>query len=471
MRKNTRIVTAAAAALLAVAPVVSGVAPVNNSVSAEVKSAKSTTKTAPKITLTNPNDKPAEGTPYFVQTNGDKETIVKTGDISLGANSVNEIINQIKKANYQVKVDGQNVTVSQLSDSEIMSAVYTGLSQAGITVNSNGTFSQPANTFTVSLSVTASNKQVATLPITVKPFNVSTDYSANPVITYNGKTYNHNQAIEADFGYVPVNGTVDTAAIQKAFSAVASSSDKTALSVAVDTSKVNPAVAGSYPVTVTATNANQKSTVLTFNLNVGIKGAKYQVANSTDGKAIVIYSINGNTVSATSATINNGTSVPTFGTVEVNGTSYTRINGENTNQFVLTSVFNKVEKSESHVVMVDSRAYDKDGNYLGHMYYAYDNIDIVPTVVTIKGKTYYKVANKDEYVRVTNITGNQRTLKHNAYIYWSSYRRTPGTGKMYRGQTVTTYGGQMRFKNGKKYYRIEGCRNNNKRYIKAVNFY
>ena len=183
------------------------------------------------------------------------------------------------------------------------------------------------------------------------------------------------------------------------------------------------------------------------------------------------YSINGNTVSATSATINNGTSVPTFGTVEVNGTSYTRINGENTNQFVLTSVFNKVEKSESHVVMVDSRAYDKDGNYLGHMYYAYDNIDIVPTVVTIKGKTYYKVANKDEYVRVTNITGNQRTLKHNAYIYWSSYRRTPGTGKMYRGQTVTTYGGQMRFKNGKKYYRIEGCRNNNKRYIKAVNFY
>ena len=111
------------------------------------------------------------------------------------------------------------------------------------------------------------------------------------------------------------------------------------------------------------------------------------------------------------------------------------------------------------------------GNYLGHMYYAYNDIEIVPTVVTINGKTYYKVANKDEYVRVTNITGNQRTLKHNAYIYWSSYRRTPGTGKMYRGQTVTTYGGQMRFKNGKKYYRIEGCRNNNKRYIKAVNFY
>ena len=124
---------------------------------------------------------------------------------------------------------------------------------------------------------------------------------------------------------------------------------------------------------------------------------------------------------------------------------------------------------KTYPVMIDSRAYDKNGNYLGHMYYAYDNIDIVPTVVTINGKTYYKVANKDEYVRVTNITGNTRTLTHNAYIYWSSYRRTPGTGKMYKGQTVTTYGPAMRFKNGKKYYRIEGCRNNNKRYIKAAN--
>ena len=124
---------------------------------------------------------------------------------------------------------------------------------------------------------------------------------------------------------------------------------------------------------------------------------------------------------------------------------------------------------KTYPVMIDSRAYDKNGNYLGHMYYAYDNIDVVPTVVTINGKTYYKVANKDEYVRVTNITGNKRTLTHNAYIYWSSYRRTPGTGKMYKGQTVTTYGPAMRFKNGKKYYRIEGCRNNNKRYIKAAN--
>ena len=39
--------------------------------------------------------------------------------------------------------------------------------------------------------------------------------------------------------------------------------------------------------------------------------------------------------------------------------------------------------------MIDSRAYDKNGNYLGHMYYAYDSIDIVPAVVTINGKTYY----------------------------------------------------------------------------------
>ncbi len=59
---------------------------------------------------------------------------------------------------------------------------------------------------------------------------------------------------------------------------------------------------------------------------------------------------------------------------------------------------------------------------------------------------------------------------YNAYIYWSSYRRTPGTGKVYKGQTVTTYGAAYTFKNGKKYYRISGCSATNKRYIKQANF-
>ncbi len=111
-----------------------------------------------------------------------------------------------------------------------------------------------------------------------------------------------------------------------------------------------------------------------------------------------------------------------------------------------------------------------NGKFLGNTYNAYSTINIVPTVVTINGKTYYKVAGKDEYVRVTNITGTQRTLRHNAYIYWSSYRRTPGTGKIYKGQTVTTYGAAYTFKNGKKYYRISGCSATNKRYIKQANF-
>lgn len=59
-----------------------------------------------------------------------------------------------------------------------------------------------------------------------------------------------------------------------------------------------------------------------------------------------------------------------------------------------------------------------NGKFLGNTYNAYSTINIVPTVVTINGKTYYKVAGKDEYVSVTNITGTQRTLCHNAYIYW-----------------------------------------------------
>ncbi|GAA0194208.1 hypothetical protein GCM10008918_15330 [Lactobacillus kefiranofaciens subsp. kefiranofaciens] len=39
-----------------------------------------------------------------------------------------------------------------------------------------------------------------------------------------------------------------------------------------------------------------------------------------------------------------------------------------------------------------------------------------------------------------------------------------------KGDTITTYGGSYKFKNGKRYYRIEGATSTNKRYVKVVNF-
>lgn len=121
-------------------------------------------------------------------------------------------------------------------------------------------------------------------------------------------------------------------------------------------------------------------------------------------------------------------------------------------------------------VMVASRAYDKNGKFTGKTYPVYSQISYLPTVHQINGKTYYKVLGKDEYVRVTNITGTPRVLTHNAYVYRSSYRRSKGYPKFYKNEKVITYGAAVKFKNGKKYYKISGCTATNKRYIKAVNF-
>lgn len=465
MKKNTRIIGAAAAALLAVAPVATSVVPNgSNVVQAAVK-------------VTNPNAIPKDtGTPYFVQVVDGKMTVVTHGSIDLQDNNVQSIVKQIKDK-YKAYISDNNNEIT-LTDQDIQTAVYQGLNDAHIfwENNNSGDFPQPAMAFKVELTAKNAKKDVKLL-IDVNPLNVSTDYRQNPQITYGTKEYDHNQNIDvtADFATVPVNGIINVAAIQDAFKAVASkASNSQSLTPVVDISRVNTSVPGTYPVTVSATNAAGKTTTLTFNLTVGVKGAKYMIANNVNGQLVQVYSINGNAVNQTTTTIANGTSVPTFNTITVGGVSYTRINGEKVNQFVLTDQLKSntpAETSQAETVMVTSNAYDKNGKYLGHKYYAYDTINIVPTVVTINGKTYYKIAGKDEYVRVINITGQTRTLKHNAYVYATSTRRNRNYKLMHKGDKVTTYGGTMKFRNGKRYYRIEGCRDNDKKYIKAVNFY
>ena len=73
----------------------------------------------------------------------------------------------------------------------------------------------------------------------------------------------------------------------------------------------------------------------------------------------------------------------------------------------------------------------------------------------------------------TNIDGVTRKITHNAYIYRTSTQRTPygmtansKKWKFYKGETVTTYGGSYKFKNGKRYFRVGGPR---KQYIRSYN--
>lgn len=120
------------------------------------------------------------------------------------------------------------------------------------------------------------------------------------------------------------------------------------------------------------------------------------------------------------------------------------------------------------MIMHTAVAYDKDGNSTGVKYNAFSYARLVASPVKIGDGIYYKVADKDQYLKATNIDGVTRRITHNTYIYSTSTRRTSyqNRWKLYRGQTITTYGGSYRFKNGKHYFRVGGP---TKQYVKSYN--
>jgi hypothetical protein len=126
-----------------------------------------------------------------------------------------------------------------------------------------------------------------------------------------------------------------------------------------------------------------------------------------------------------------------------------------------TNVTNKM-------IMHTAVAYDKDGNSTGVKYNAFSYARLVASPVKIGDGIYYKVADKDQYLKATNIDGVTRRITPNTYIYSTSTRRTSyqNRWKLYRAQTITTYGGSYRFKNGKHYFRVGGPA---KQYVKSYN--
>lgn len=126
-------------------------------------------------------------------------------------------------------------------------------------------------------------------------------------------------------------------------------------------------------------------------------------------------------------------------------------------------------KTLTRTLMHTSVLYDKEGNSTGEKYNSYRKITINPEIVTIKNSSFVKLAHQDLYIKASNVYGNGRVLKHNAYIYATSKKRADRI-TLKKGQTITTYGGSYKFKNGKRYYRIQGASATNKRYVKVANF-
>ena len=129
-------------------------------------------------------------------------------------------------------------------------------------------------------------------------------------------------------------------------------------------------------------------------------------------------------------------------------------------------------ESVSKTVMHNAYYYDKDAKRVGtDKLTRYNSVTVSPKTTTIKGKAYYEVVENGKlsgkFINADNIDGTKRTLKHNAYVYKTSKKRANKV-TLKKGTEVTTYGGTYTFKNGKQYYKIG--HDTAKTYVKASNF-
>ena len=301
--------------------------------------------------------------------------------------------------------------------------------------------------------------------LAVSPLLASPTVSA--AVNYNGTSYNDNATVNvgnASFAHVALNGQVDVDAIQRVFATPNSS-------VSVNLSYIQTQIAGTYPVPITVTNdSNNSSTTVTINVTVGDSNSVQSIQGDTDSNAGV-YQINGNQVEDSGITLPVGTPVSTYGTVEIDGTSYTRLNSSNSNLVVKTGWFTGAYKGDDDATKITvytmhkALMYDKNGNKTGKAFRQFRNIDVYSNKVTIKGVQYYRVYNTFYYVKAANIDGTKRMLKKNAYVYATGSKRA-NKKVLKKGSTVTTYGSSFKFANGKTYYRI----GKGKQYVRVANF-
>ena len=96
--------------------------------------------------------------------------------------------------------------------------------------------------------------------------------------------------------------------------------------------------------------------------------------------------------------------------------------------------------------------------------HAYNVIPYYGTT-TVNGKKYYRVSGEHEwYINAGNVDGTSRVLNHNSYVYNNKGKRVKSEGIWKKGSKHTTYGAAMNIK-GNRMYRV-----NKNRYVKVVNF-
>ena len=442
MKKNLRIVSAAAAALLAVAPVAASA----------------------------------------VSVNADPVENIQTTDKSWGIGSLpnNAAVNvssslQLNIANPEAGVK-QNLT-------------------GGVSVNVNGTnysglFTPNYSGVEVFGSLTEAKKGGKGYPVTAD-LKAGTKYYVNMShVSFNLGKENANKTItvtvpsDSAFKYFGNSSTPDWETTEKITVKADGTFSLGNLILPVDAYDLTNAASVNFFDTVTGqvvtngsvslyANAQGKLNTAAVAAEISKKYAAAQVSSDVHtAKAAVVVSPSDVAAGLKKANVpvdaNGWFDAPQTFTVDVNAKS--QFNGATATLPVTVTVPNgkaaaqPQETTKTVTIMHISTVYDKNGKATTEpALRAYDTYSVVSEPVTINGAKFYKLAGKDQYIKVGNVDGTSRSLKHNSYVYKSSGKRA-NKKTLKKGSSVTTYGKSFMIA-GHQMYRI-----GKNQYVKKANF-
>ncbi|MEK3598416.1 SLAP domain-containing protein [Lactobacillus crispatus] len=439
MKKNLRIVSAAAAALLAVAPVAASAVSVNaDAVQSATQlgtvpalSNGDTVNVKPNVSL---NTSAYEGVKANISVSF-SATVNGTTAVSNFKPGASEIsLWKVEKDKVTQVTDLQKVTSSNAGATYQVKMTNVGLNFGSQNANKKITLTFPEgdgfklasnNSFTNSRTIQLDKNGTVTLNEVV--LHATAKDFANPAVVnwYNTAT----------------NSVVSTGNIE-----LFAGSDAGKMNVA----QVTSAALKKYHASNYGTAANQESSTISYSNNL-VEALKAAGVEVKDNWFVAPKSF---TFNMTATANNNDASKTLAVTVSVpNGKDMT-------------------VPSQSKTIMHNAFYYDKNGKRVGSdKVTRYNSATVAMNTTTINGKAYYEVIESGKatgkFINAANIDGTKRTLKHNAYVYKSSKKRANKV-VLKKGDTVVTYGGTYTFKNGKQYYKIYN--NTEKTYVKASNF-
>ena len=446
MKKNLRIVSAAAAALLAVAPVAAAAVSVNAATTIEWQG----------NVVNNANVKVAanlQGVAASHNANGNiTGTITGTYDGQSYTANVENPGNIVVKSG---KLTATGEAATKLSQNDIQPGSYTVELTDGFGFNFGS--NNAGKVITISLPKTVST-------------TVAADYSAEK--TPAAQTIKNGGVVTVK---LDKNGTVKFGKTEVSSVPVYSTTNVRSVNF-YENESGNIVTSGNLTI-----NANSNY-VMNVNAILAAFNAKYQARQLSDNdKGAQPVALTTDADSIKSQLAKEGMPVDSLGNFTANKSftlnfaAESAYNNYSTSMNVTVNVPNGKDTtvpSQPKTIRHNAYFYDKDAKRVGtDKLTRYNSVTVAMSTTKIGDKTYYEVVENGKlsgkFINADNIDGTKRTLKHNAYVYKSSKKRANKL-VLKKGEEVTTYGGTYTFKNGKQYYKIGN--DTKKTYVKASNF-